>query len=162
MKRPGFEADRFHIMVRDLATGRTRELAAAWDRSPSKIEWSPDGRTLYAEAQDIGQTKLFAIDAATGRVTPMTGEGRVTAFDVGRQGLVYAFDDLDSPAQLFAMGSGRRTRRPAHQPQRRALAGLQFGSVEQFSFPGWKRQTVTATWCGRRTSIPTASTRSPS
>ncbi|HEY0051898.1 MAG TPA: S9 family peptidase, partial [Caulobacteraceae bacterium] len=48
MKRPGFEADRYAIMLRDVATGQTRELAADWDRSADDIKWSPDGRTIYA------------------------------------------------------------------------------------------------------------------
>ena len=37
MSRPGFEADRFRIMVRDLDSGKTTELATDWDRSPSSI-----------------------------------------------------------------------------------------------------------------------------
>ena len=142
MRRPGFEADRFRVMVRDLATGRTRELAPRWDRSPSKIEWSRDGRTLFAEAQDIGQTRLFAIDAASGGVKPLTGEGRVTAFDVGPDGLVYSFDTLDKPAQLFRTGlaGGAPLQLTRHNAER--MAGLQLGSYEQFSFPGWNNERV--------------------
>src|SRR6185312_7050705 len=37
MKVPGFEADRFAIMAKDLATGATREVAPRWDRSPSGL-----------------------------------------------------------------------------------------------------------------------------
>lgn len=142
MSRPGFEADRWRIMVRALATGATREVAAGWDRSADRIEWSADGKTLFAEAQDVGQTKLFAIDLASDRVRPLTGEGRVTAFAVGRDRIVFAQDDLDSPAQLFRAGlDGRRVQRlTTHNDQ--LMAGLATGAFEQFSFPGWNGGTV--------------------
>ncbi|HEX8570359.1 MAG TPA: S9 family peptidase, partial [Caulobacteraceae bacterium] len=142
MRRPGFEADRFHVMVRDLATGRTREIAPQWDRSPHKVQWSPDGRTLYADAQDIGQTRLFAIDVASGRVTPLTGEGRVVNFDVGAGGVVYSFDDLDSPAQLVAAGPDGRGVRQLTRHNEQLLSSVRMGTFEQFSFPGWNGETV--------------------
>ena len=62
MRRAGFEADRFRIMIRDLESGDVRELAANWDRSPSSIHFSMDGSALYANAQDVGNKTLWRID----------------------------------------------------------------------------------------------------
>jgi dipeptidyl aminopeptidase/acylaminoacyl peptidase len=42
MRRPGFEADRFHVMVMDLKSGERRELAQDWDRSADQIGFSAD------------------------------------------------------------------------------------------------------------------------
>ncbi len=69
MARPGYEADRFRIRLRDMASGREVVLAEEWDRSAGDLTFSPDGRTIYTAATDTGQTPLFAIDVATGRVT---------------------------------------------------------------------------------------------
>jgi acylaminoacyl-peptidase len=142
MRRPGFEADQFDIILRDLATGRARSITSGWDRSPDHIAWSPDGRTIYATAQDIGQTRLFALDVASGRVTPMTGEGRVTAMDAGPNGLVYVQDDLDSPAQLFRVGydGAGRTQLTTHNEAR--MRAHRLGGYEQFSFAGWNNERV--------------------
>ncbi|MFA7264134.1 MAG: S9 family peptidase [Caulobacter sp.] len=143
MKRPGFEADRWQIGIHDETTGKDRELAPDWDRSADAIAWAPDGRTIYATAQDVGQTRLFAIDVKTGKVTPLTGAGHVSGFDVGPKGIVYAQDDLDSPAQLFSIGF-KRGARPVQLTNANAdkLAGVEFGGYEQFSFPGWNGETV--------------------
>ena len=65
--RPGFEADRFAIMVRDVKSGATREVSPRWDRSAGAIQWSADGKTIYATADDMGHTCLFGIEAATVR-----------------------------------------------------------------------------------------------
>ena len=52
MKRPGYEADRQVLMLRDLASGQARALTEGWDRSVGSIAWAPDGKTLYVTADD--------------------------------------------------------------------------------------------------------------
>jgi acylaminoacyl-peptidase len=141
MKRPGFEADRFGIIVRDMATGQERELAPTWDRSADAIAWSADGKTIYATALDVGQGKLFAIDAKTGKVTALTGEGHVTAFDVSAAGLVYASDSLKSPSELFQLAKKGPPIRVASVSSE-ALKDVAWGEPEQFDFKGWNDETV--------------------
>ena len=68
MERPGFEADRFHIVVQDLKTGEKRALTQGWDRSVDAMEFSADGKTIYAATDNFGQHPLFAIDVKTGKV----------------------------------------------------------------------------------------------
>src|SRR5690606_3368271 len=82
MKRPGFEADRDAIMAMDVASGRSREIAPDWDRSPSSLEPSADGRALYVAAQSMGEYPLFRVDLASGEVTELVGEGTVSAYDI--------------------------------------------------------------------------------
>lgn len=141
MKRPGFEADRFGVMVKDLKTGATREVDPNWDRSAETTVWSADGKTLYVQAQDQGQTRIFAMEVATGAVKPLTGDGHVAGFDVGPKGIVYARSALNSPDQLYALGrDAKPVRLTDHNA--RTLAEVKFGAYEQFSFSGWNGETV--------------------
>jgi acylaminoacyl-peptidase len=142
MKRPTFEADRLAIRIKDLKTGVVTELLPSWDRSAESLAWSKDGKALIVTAEDVGQTKLFAVDLKTQTVKPLTGDGHVAAFDVGPKGLVYAQDALDKPAQLYAVDL-----KGAHTTQLTGvnaaqLADVKFGAYEQFSFPGWNGETV--------------------
>ncbi|MBC6981612.1 S9 family peptidase [Caulobacter sp. 17J80-11] len=143
MKRPGFEADRFHIMLWDETTKTEREVAAGWDRSADDLKWSADGKTLYVLAGDVGQTRVFAIDVKTDKVTPVTGPGHVSGFQVSGQNLVYVQDDLTKPAQLFTMPlkkGGKATQLTNVNADK--LAGVAMGQPEQFSFAGWNGETV--------------------
>jgi dipeptidyl aminopeptidase/acylaminoacyl peptidase len=142
MKRPGFEADRYGVMLRDMKTGETHEIAAGWDASPEALQWSADGKTLFATAEDVGQLRIFAIDIAKGTVKPLTGDGHVAAFDAGAKGIVYAASALDSPDQLYRIGltGGHPSQLTRHDMQQ--LKGIGFGAYEQFSFPGWNGETV--------------------
>ncbi|MDB5985295.1 MAG: peptidase [Nevskia sp.] len=142
MKRPGFEADRFGIMLKDLASGSTRELAADWDRSADSLIWSADGKTLYTSADDLGQKPVFAIDVASGKVKQLSGAGHVSSFDVRGKTLVYALDSLTSPAQLFKASTSGADVQQLTQINADKLAGVGFGAAEQFSFSGWNGATV--------------------
>jgi dipeptidyl aminopeptidase/acylaminoacyl peptidase len=137
MKRPGFEADRFAIMVRDLRTGEAREIDPGWDRSPDRMLWAADGKSLYVTAVDIGRGRLFQIDARSGTVSPLTDDGHVGDFDVAGGSLIYAKDSLGGPAELFRAGGGQITHVDAA-----ALAGIDFAPYEQFAFRGWNDETV--------------------
>ena len=143
MSKPGFEADRFHLVFMDVATGKKHNVAAGWDRSIADFRWSPDGKTILASADDIGQHNLFAIDAASGKVTPLTGQGEVIAFDVQGDTLVMALDSLGGPAQLFKtrLGENSAPVQLTHLNEE-ALKEVRFGQYEQFSFKGAKGQTV--------------------
>src|ERR1700676_1275086 len=104
MDRPGFEADRFHLVLLNLKTGVKRPLTQKWDRSIASFAWAPDGKTLFATTDHLGQHPLWAIDAATGRASAITGEGEVEGFAVGTQKVIYAFSNLGTPADLYTVG----------------------------------------------------------
>jgi acylaminoacyl-peptidase len=140
MKRPGFEADQFAIMLRDLATGATRELAPHWDHSADLLRWSPDGRTLYTTAADMGYQKLFALDAKTGASRPLTTDGHVSELSVAGPALVYARDSLAGPTQLYRLAAATPVQL-THQDAAQ-LAGVQLAPYQQFAFTGWNHQTV--------------------
>ncbi|HEY9546202.1 MAG TPA: S9 family peptidase, partial [Solimonas sp.] len=110
MKRPKFEADRLAIMLRDMKTGTTREVAADWDRSAGPLRFSADGKTLYTQADDLGQHRVFAIDVASGKATALTGDGHVGGFDILGNTFVYALDSLNAPADLYLAALGAATK----------------------------------------------------
>ncbi|QBX37195.1 S9 family peptidase [Brevundimonas sp. S30B] len=142
MARPGFEADKYAIFLKDVATGQTRQIAANWDRSADTLQWSADGQTLYTTAGDVGQTRLFAIDTRNGVVTPVTGPGHVSAFAQTPSGFVFAQDALDRPSDLwFKTYLGREMPRRLTNVNP-SLDAKTFGEAEQFSFPGWNGETV--------------------
>jgi len=143
MKRPGFEADRFGLMARDMATGATREIAPGWDRSADGIVLSADGRTIYTTAQDMGEHPLFAVDIATGKVEKVVGDGSISAFEIAGDTLAFTRSTLKTGDQLFvAPLADPKVERAITPAAGEALADVKFGDYEQFSFPGWNGETV--------------------
>jgi dipeptidyl aminopeptidase/acylaminoacyl peptidase len=144
MDRPGFEADRYHLVLMDVATGKQRTVAGDWDRSIADYGWSPDGKQLLATADDVGQHRLFAIDAASGKVSTLSGKGSVHGFDVRRDTVVMARADLASGAQLYKQKLGAAPEQAVQLTwlNAQALADVKMGEYEQFSFKGANGDTV--------------------
>ena len=142
MKRAGFEADRFGVMVMDLKSGNVHEIDPDWDRSAETLTWSRDGGKLYVTTADLGQTRLYAMDASTGKASALTGDGHVTAVTLAGSDIVLQRDTLAGPAQIWRLHpDGTAMRQVTHVGQER-LAGVEMGAAEQFSFAGWNNEIV--------------------
>jgi acylaminoacyl-peptidase len=139
-KKPGFEADRFAIMQRDLASGATAEVAPHWDRSAEKIAYSADGHTIYATAEDTGHDSLFAVATATGDAKQLTLAGHVSDFDTAHGTTVFALDSLTAPDDLYTLTAGDPRRLTNIDATK--LNTVQFGAYEPFTFAGWNNETV--------------------
>ena len=144
MERPGFEADRFHIVIADLKSGTRRALTQGWDRSVDSMAFSTDGKTLYAVTDHFGQHPLWAVDVKTGKPTMLTGPGHVEAFSVGEREIVYSLASLKSPAELYAFTIRGGDLRDLPRINAQALADIGFGEPEQFTFVGANNETVYA------------------
>ncbi|MBC7792449.1 MAG: S9 family peptidase, partial [Clostridia bacterium] len=141
MRRPGFEADKLTVYTMPVAGGPPHELVGGWDRSASVVAWSPNGKTIYALADDVGQRRVFALDASSGAQTPITDKGSVAAFDVTAEGVVVAMDDLRTPTQLYRVPA-RVTRDQLTRHGLETIERLALGDYEQFSFIGWNGDMV--------------------
>jgi dipeptidyl aminopeptidase/acylaminoacyl peptidase len=142
MQRPGFEADRFALMAMDVASGQSRELDKLWDASADTIKLSADGKTIYTQAQEMGQHPLFSFDIAAGQATRVAGDGSISGFDRAGDTLVFVRESLKSPGQLFAARADGSAARLVSVNNVDKLKDIAFGDFEQFSFVGWNNETV--------------------
>jgi dipeptidyl aminopeptidase/acylaminoacyl peptidase len=66
------KAPEVRVAVLDLDTGDERVVTEGWDRWPSSLRWTPDGRSLVVTADSDGRAPLFRVDVASGDVTQLT------------------------------------------------------------------------------------------
>jgi dipeptidyl aminopeptidase/acylaminoacyl peptidase len=140
--RPGFESDRFHVVLKSAATGTVRALTASWDRSVGHLAAAVDGKHLIVSVEELGQAVLYSIDVASGKPVRLTGSGEVTDFSVARERIVYGLEGLGGPADLYSLplkgGAAHRLTDVNHD----LLAARALSEFEQFSFKGWNDETV--------------------
>ena len=136
MARPGYEADRQVLMLRDLASGQVRAVTQGWDRSIGSIAWAPDNRSVYVTADDTLETPVFRVDVASGRVTRLTGEGHAGSVRALRNGSVlYTSNSIMAPDDLYLLRGRGRPVQLTHV-NRDLLAQLDPVTVDRFSFAG--------------------------
>ena len=142
MSRPGFEADRYRVVLRDLQDGSSRVLAENWDRSPSGVAFTRDGTALLVNAQDVGQRTLWRIDLDGSAPEKLVAHGTVSAFDDAGEHIVFASRNLASPAELHRLNTANGDSRQITAFGDRTLGGVTMGEFEQFSFAGAGGDTV--------------------
>ncbi|MBL0217907.1 MAG: S9 family peptidase [Myxococcales bacterium] len=142
MKRAGYENDRQRISVIELATRKTRVVTEAWDRSAGGVTWSADGKTIYTDADNVGNHSLFAIDVATGTAKTLVDKGTNNSPQIAGDRVVYTRDSLTSPVELYSVKpDGTDARQITHLNDER-VKKITWGAFEQFSFKGAKGDTV--------------------
>jgi len=142
MKKPGYESDRFRIVLRAWPGGKQRVLTEDWDRSPSSLCFSPDGKTIYTTATNIGQRSLFAINFKTGAVKTLVKEGAIASPAVAADKIIYAMNNLQSPAELYSVNLDDGDIQKITKINADKIATARMGQYEQFTFAGWNDQTV--------------------
>jgi dipeptidyl aminopeptidase/acylaminoacyl peptidase len=142
MARPGYEADRLRIILRAWPNGKERVLTENWDRSPSSLCFSPDGKKIYATAADTGQDSLFAIDVKTGSVQTVVKEGAIGSPSAAGDRIIYSLNNLSSPAELYSVSPDGSDIRKITSINAEKIAAARVGEYEQFSFRGWNDETV--------------------
>ena len=145
-RRPGFESDRWRLMLYDRATRRSRELLPAWDRNADSYFFSGDSRQLFVATADRGRDKLYRVvlDARavpTGAPALVIGEGNNVAFSMTSDArrIAWMRDATERPAEVHVA-----TLEPPGTADARALthvndalvSQLQLNPAEEFWFRG--------------------------
>jgi dipeptidyl aminopeptidase/acylaminoacyl peptidase len=142
MARPGYEADRQVLMMRDLASGQTRALTQGWDRSVGSIAWAKDGKSLVVTAEDTLEQPVWRVDAASGKVTRLTGDGH---FDNVRTlpggGAIATMNNITAPDDLYRLDARGKISRLTDL-NHDLLAQLDPVTFQKFSFTGANNDTV--------------------
>ena len=138
-KLPGYESDRFRLMLYDVSQKTTRELSAGFDDWVSSFVWAPDASRIYFTSYVKGTTPLYAVDIGTGKRTRLLKAGRLRSLNITKDGktLIFAMETLRSPPSIYrspATGGGV----PALITDQNAFLrrDLKMHSVEEFWFKG--------------------------
>ncbi len=139
--RPGFEADRAVLTLYDRRSGEIRPLTGDFDHSVLAFEWSPDSRTLWFNAQDEMDVRVYRVPVSgrdAGNVHAVTEGAMDGSFALVRGGerIVVARQKAELPTVLELVdGRGKTVRRLAN-PNEMLLSQLSLQPVEPFWFQG--------------------------
>ena len=107
-QRPGYESDRFRLMLYDRKTGEKKNLTENLDLWVDGFAWAPDSKAVYFDAGEQGSAPVWSIDF-TGQYVPTLKKlfwhgtnGDVAVTPNGRT-LVFSRNSIDSPVGLFTV-----------------------------------------------------------
>ncbi len=62
-QRPGYESDRFRLMLYDRKTGEKKNLTENFDRWVGTFTWTPDSKAIYFASEDKGESPIYRVPA---------------------------------------------------------------------------------------------------
>jgi len=71
-QRPGYESDRFRLMLYDRKTGEKRNLTKDFDRWVGTFTWTPNSNQIYFTAENKGYSSVFRLDTGGGSLAALT------------------------------------------------------------------------------------------
>jgi dipeptidyl aminopeptidase/acylaminoacyl peptidase len=137
--QPGYESDRWRLMLYERKNGKMVNLTDEFDRSVEAFAWAPDSKTLFFQAEDKAEMPIFSIGASAGNTPKVVlGASFNAEFDVSRDGQMLAFTRMSmaAPAEVFVSNSdGNGIRQLTHQNSA-LMAQLELPLPEPFWFAG--------------------------
>jgi dipeptidyl aminopeptidase/acylaminoacyl peptidase len=142
MARPGFEADKFNVIIKNISTGKLTNLTKDWDRSFSSLQFSKDDKFLYLTGNHLGTKALWKFEISSKKKTLINKDGAIVGVTVASDEIVFAKDSLRSPVQLYKSDLNGENIKQLTFNNQKQLDSFAFGEYEQFKFAGWNNETV--------------------
>ncbi|HVG19485.1 MAG TPA: S9 family peptidase [Blastocatellia bacterium] len=108
--KPGFESDRWRLMLYDRKTGQSHSLTEQIDNNVESYSFAPDGQKIYAAVGERGRQPLYEV-SVTGGVRKLIADGFNDDAQASADGkaLVFTRQSLTRPIEIYrasANGTG--------------------------------------------------------
>jgi dipeptidyl aminopeptidase/acylaminoacyl peptidase len=105
--KPGFEADRWRLMLYDRKTGQSHSLTEQFDSSVESFTFSADGQRIYLSALDQGRQPIYELPLGGGPGKKLINDGFNDDVQVSADGktLVFTRQSLARPVEIYKANS---------------------------------------------------------
>jgi dipeptidyl aminopeptidase/acylaminoacyl peptidase len=103
--RPGFEADRWQLILLDRVTGATKSLTSRFDSHVAEPVWSTDSKGLYFVAEEAGNEPIFFVTTQGNDVRKILSTNSNSNLEISRDGKMLTFTTVSAirPPEIFGM-----------------------------------------------------------
>ena len=144
-KRPGYESDRFRLMLYDRKTGEKKNLTEGFDRWVGTYTWTKDSKSIYFVWENAGDAAIEIVDI--GRPMPPSetpdhpptserGYPDDLALTPDNRTILFTVMTLQHPAEIFRTGKEDSASVPLTHLNDRALSQVVMSPLESFWFAG--------------------------
>jgi len=107
-QRPGYESDRFRLMLYDRKTGEKKEVTDGFDQWVGSFVWSPDSKALYFTSEHKRHSLIYSVEASpTGdpkkyfKRTLVAGYNDDLAVTPDGKALLFTRQSIDAPNEIY-------------------------------------------------------------
>ncbi|HXG94248.1 MAG TPA: S9 family peptidase [Blastocatellia bacterium] len=109
--KPGFEADRWQLMLYDRKTGQSHSLTEQIDNNIESFTFAPDSQRIFATVGERGRQPVYEIPLSGGSAKKLINDGVNDDLQVSADGktIVFTRQSMTRPIEIFradASGGG--------------------------------------------------------
>jgi dipeptidyl aminopeptidase/acylaminoacyl peptidase len=145
-QRPGYESDRFRLMLYDRKTGEKKNLTEDFDRWVGTFIWAKDSKRIYftwegagrglLEIADIDKPVLPPSDWFQAPAAAPSGYADDLALSPDGKALFFTFMTLQHPTEIYRTGAADPTHTALSHFNDALLSQVAMSSLEPFWFTG--------------------------
>jgi dipeptidyl aminopeptidase/acylaminoacyl peptidase len=104
--RPGYESDRFRLMLYDRAAKRTKDLLPKFENWVDEFAWAPNSKSIYFVGGNEGEAPIFSA-TLDGSIRTITSQGEFGALNPLPDGetVIASRMTVASPSEVVAISS---------------------------------------------------------
>jgi dipeptidyl aminopeptidase/acylaminoacyl peptidase len=135
---PGYESDRFRLMLYDRRTGRGQSITESLDSNVDEFAFTPDSKTIYLTAEERGRAPIYSLSASGGPVRKLIGEGvngDVHLTSDGRT-LVFSRSSMAKPSEVYRANSDGSGVTPLTTTNDNFISSFKLNAAEEVTWTG--------------------------
>ena len=142
-QRPGYESDRFRLMLYDRKTGEKKNLTEGFDRWVGTFTWTPDAAGIFFNSEGEGETPILGLGLADLHTVEVvrSGTNDDMAFSRDGQNLIFSANSINGPNEIYRFSycpkcdSHKDLKQLTHINDA-VLSNIEMSRLWHFSFPG--------------------------
>jgi dipeptidyl aminopeptidase/acylaminoacyl peptidase len=144
MARPGFEADKYRLILYDRRSQKSINLTESLDYSVGEVVWTSNSASICFTSEEKGRTALFRLNLADKKTEKVLDGYYLKSPVVSPDGktLVFLKETVHHPADIFCFDLESTELRQVSDINRDLLAKLELPAAEEFWFEGAAKDKV--------------------
>jgi dipeptidyl aminopeptidase/acylaminoacyl peptidase len=137
MKRPGFEADKYSLMLYDRKNGNIRNLTEKLDLSIDEVVWNTDSKELFFTVNEKLNSNLYKIDIE-GKYKKIIENNYISTISTASDGtkLICLNQSLNNPVEIHEINLKSLELKKLTHINDELLSNISMNAPEEFSFVG--------------------------
>lgn len=138
MARPGFEADKYNLILFDRHKQTKKNLTEELDASVDDIIWTKDSAAIYITYGQQGRTALARLTLKDSSIQPVLEGHTFRSVNISPDGTkaILLKQAMHQPAEIFSFDINSKTFTTLTQINANLLAKLEMNQAEEFWFKG--------------------------
>jgi dipeptidyl aminopeptidase/acylaminoacyl peptidase len=136
---PGYESDRFRLMIYDLKANQSKSISESLDSWVDEFAFSPDSKAIYLTAEERGRAPIYTVSVNGGPVKKLiSGEGFNSDIHPTKDGhaLVFARSSSVKPSEVYRANADGTGATPLTTTNDKSISSFKLQPAEEVVWTG--------------------------